>query len=58
MLNEAVNHIVFSPFHPEWREIEAKIIKPKLDLVFNGNKKAEEAIHEITAEADATLQTK
>lgn len=56
MLNQAVKYVVFSPFHPEWREIEAKIIKPKLDLVFNGNKKAEEVIKDIVAEADEALK--
>lgn len=57
MLNEAVKHVVFSPFHPAWREIEEKIIKPKLDLIFNGNKKAEEVVREITAEANAALNS-
>jgi len=38
MLNEAVKYIVFSPFHPRWREIEEKYLVPKLDLIFNGKK--------------------
>jgi ABC-type glycerol-3-phosphate transport system substrate-binding protein len=58
MLNEAVQHVVFSPFHPAWREIEEKVIKPKLDSVFNGNKKAEEVAGEIVKEADAILNSK
>jgi ABC-type glycerol-3-phosphate transport system substrate-binding protein len=56
MLNEAVQYSVFSPFHPAWREIEEKVISPKLDLVFNGKKKASEAIKELTLEVNAELQ--
>lgn len=56
MLNKAVDYVVFSPFHSDWREIEAKIIKPKLDLVFNGDKKASEVVEEIVTEANAILQ--
>ena len=56
MLNEAVRHVVFSPFHSAWREIEEKIIKPKLDLVFNGQKKASEVIPAAVAEANKLLQ--
>ncbi len=56
MLNEAVGHVVFSPFHPEWREIEEKYISPKLDLIFNGKKKAAEALKELAPETDLLLQ--
>lgn len=56
MLNEAVQYSVFSPFHPSWREIEEKIINPKLDLVFNGKKKAIEIVKELTPEVNALLQ--
>jgi len=56
MLNEAVQYAVFSPFHPAWREIEEKVIKPKLDLVFNGKKRAGEAIKEIVPEVNALLR--
>ena len=56
MLNEAVKHITFSPFHPAWREIEEKVIRPKLDLVFNGKKTAAEAIKELVPEVNTLLQ--
>jgi ABC-type glycerol-3-phosphate transport system substrate-binding protein len=56
MLNEAVRHVVFSPLHPQWREIEEKILKPRLELVFNGKKRAEEVIKEVAAEINATLK--
>ena len=56
MLNEAVQYVVFSPFHPKWREIEEKYIRPKLDLVFNGKKTAEEAAREMAPEINAQLK--
>lgn len=56
MLNEAVQYVVFSPFHVTWREIEEKIISPKLDLVFNGKKKAGEVIKEMIPDINAHLQ--
>ena len=56
MLNEAVQHVVFSPFHPKWREIEEKYIRPKLDLIFNGKQSAAEATKELAPEIDAQLE--
>lgn len=56
MLNEAVQYSVFSPFHPAWREIEEKIINPKLDLIFNGKIKAAGAVKELFPEVNALLQ--
>ena len=56
MLNEAVQYAVFSPFHPKWREIEEKYIRPKLDLIFNGKKTAAEAAKEMAPEIDALLK--
>ena len=57
MLIEAVQHVVFSPFHPKWREIEEKYIRPKLDLIFNGKKTAAEAIKELVPEVNEQLQS-
>ena len=56
MLNEAVQYAVFSPFHPRWREIEEKYLRPKLDLIFNGKKTAAEAVKELAPEINAQLQ--
>ncbi len=56
MLNEAVNHIVFDPFHPRWREIEAKLILPEFDLVKSGKETAEEAARKLTPQVDQLLQ--
>ena len=55
MLNDAVQYVVFSPFHPKWREIEEKYIRPKLDLIFNGKKTAAEAAKEMAPEINAQL---
>ncbi|MFH1800627.1 MAG: sugar ABC transporter substrate-binding protein [Candidatus Omnitrophota bacterium] len=55
MLNEAVQYVVFSPFHPKWREIEEKHIRPKLDLIFNGKKTAAEAVKEMAPEINTQL---
>ena len=57
MLNKAVNNIVFSPFHPRWREVQEKYLMPKLDLVFNGKKTAAEVLNEVAPEIRAILQT-
>ncbi len=58
MLNEAVEHIVFSPFHPRWREIQDKFILPQLELVFGGKKKAQEVLPLIAPKINAILQGK
>lgn len=58
MLNEAVAHIMFDPFHPKWREIEAKYINPKLDLVKSGKVTAADAAREIAPEINKLLHEK
>jgi len=56
MLNEAVNYIVFSPFHPTWREVQEKYLMPKLDLVFNGKKTAGEVLLEVAPQINSVLK--
>ncbi|HXV28679.1 MAG TPA: sugar ABC transporter substrate-binding protein [bacterium] len=56
MLNEAVNYVVFSPFHPRWREIQEKYLLPQLDLVFNGKKTAAEVLKEVAPQINEILQ--
>lgn len=58
MLNEAVEHIQFSPFHPKWREIEAKYLVPQLDLVFGGKKTAAEVMRQVAPQINAVLKPK
>lgn len=55
MLNEAVKHIVFDPFHPRWREIEEKYLLPAFELVFTGKKTAEEAARELETKINDAL---
>ena len=56
MLNEAVNYIVFDPFHPRWREIEAKFITPEFDLLKAGKETAEVAAKKIAPQINALLK--
>lgn len=58
MLNEAVKYIVFDPFHPRWREIEDKYIRPAFELVFTGKKTAEEVAKELEPKINAILEGK
>lgn len=57
MLNRAVDHIVFSPFHSSWREIEEKYLEPKLDLVFNGKKTAAEVLTGLAPKINEILSS-
>jgi ABC-type glycerol-3-phosphate transport system substrate-binding protein len=57
MLNEAVKHAVYSPFNERWREIEEKIISPKLDLIFSGKKTAKEVFTAIQPEINEYLKS-
>ncbi|MBL7070985.1 MAG: sugar ABC transporter substrate-binding protein [Candidatus Omnitrophica bacterium] len=56
MLNEAVGHVVFEPFHIKWREVNELYLSPKLDLVFNGTADVEEVIREATPKANKLLK--
>ncbi len=56
MLNEAVKYIVFDPFHPRWREIEDKYLRPAFELVFTGKKTAQDAAQELEPQINALLK--
>lgn len=58
MLNDAVQYVVFSPFHTKWREIQEKYISPQLDLVFNGKKTAAEVLTSLAPKVNQVLQSK
>ncbi len=58
MLNDAVQYVVFSPFHTKWREIQEKYISPQLDLVFNGKKTAFEVLTGLAPKVNQVLQSK
>ena len=55
LLNEAVRHVVYDPFIPEWREIYELYILPELDLVFHGQQSAAEAAAKIVPKVNAIL---
>jgi len=55
MLNKAVRFTVYEPFHLKWREIEAKIVSPELDLLFNGKESVDDAVKKIVPRIDALL---
>jgi ABC-type glycerol-3-phosphate transport system substrate-binding protein len=55
MLNKAVKQVIYEPFHPKWREIEAKIISPELELLFNGKETVDEAVAKIVPQVNRLL---
>ncbi len=55
MLNQAVKHVMYEPFIPEWRELFDRYIGPELDLVFNGQKSAKEAMDVAVSQVNAEL---
>lgn len=55
MLNEAVEYVVYSPFHPKWREAEDKYIRPELDYLLLGEINAEEFANRVCPKVDKLL---
>jgi multiple sugar transport system substrate-binding protein len=56
MLNEAVKHVVYDPFHVIWNEARAKYIIPELELLFNGKEDARTAVSKFTGKVNKMLQ--
>lgn len=52
---EMSEHVVMLPRHPEWKKID-EIIQRELQLVFNGEKTAEEAMTTAKPEVEALLE--
>ena len=55
MLNDAMQYVVYEPFIPEWREIFELRILPELDLVFHGQKTAQDAAASFTPTVNTLL---
>lgn len=55
MLNQAVQYVVYSPFHSRWGEIESSIIRPKLELAFNGTISVQKAVDDMIDEVNELL---
>jgi ABC-type glycerol-3-phosphate transport system substrate-binding protein len=58
MLNEAVQYVTYNPFHSQWRKILALVITPQLDLMYNGEITAKEAMEKAVLEANKMLEKK
>jgi len=56
MLNEAVDYVVFDPFHPNWKEALSKYVYPELEMVFGKYKTEEQALKTIVREVNNLLQ--
>lgn len=56
MLNEAVKYVVYSPFHPKWREMQDKYIYPQLDHLRLGDIDAKEFSERVTPEINEMLK--
>ena len=55
ILDDAMKHVIYEPFHPAWREAKELYINPELDLVFSGKRSVEDAVKNFTAKADVLL---
>ena len=58
MLNEAMKYVIYEPFSPLWREAKELYINPELDLLFNGKKKAQEAVNSFVKKVNDLLNGK
>jgi multiple sugar transport system substrate-binding protein len=56
MLDEAMKHVIYEPFHPAWREAKELYINPELDMVFSGKRSVEDAVKNFTVKVDGLLK--
>ena len=56
MLNEAMKYVIYSPFHPAWKEAQELYINPEFDLLFSGKKTAAEAVHGFIKKVNELLK--
>jgi ABC-type glycerol-3-phosphate transport system substrate-binding protein len=56
MLNEAVRYVVYDPFDAYWREVFELYVLPPLDLVFNGQMTAAEAVQAFVPQVNQLLK--
>ena len=47
ILNEAVAHTVYEPFHPRWREIRELYISPAFDLILSGQEPVQKVVSDL-----------
>jgi multiple sugar transport system substrate-binding protein len=58
MLNAAVQYTTYNPFHPKWRQILALVINTELDLMYNGQQTAKEAMDKAVPKVNKWLKEK
>jgi ABC-type glycerol-3-phosphate transport system substrate-binding protein len=56
MLCAAMDYVIYEPFHPRWREAKELYINPELDLVFNGQRSAPEAVKSFIGKVNRLLK--
>ena len=56
MLNDAMQYVVYDPFHTSWREAKELYIIPELDLVFNGKKTVADAMSAVVIKVNSLLK--
>ena len=56
MLNEAMKYVIYSPFHPAWKEAQELYINPEFDLLFSGKKTAAEAVQGFIRKVNELLK--
>ena len=56
MLNDAVQHVTYNPFHNRWSEWQQLHIIPKLELAFNGKLSVKDAVIEFLPAVNKGLQ--
>jgi len=57
MLNEAVEYVIYDPFHPRWREIKELYIKEKMDLIYMGKITIQKAMEELDPKINKFLKS-
>ncbi len=56
MLDDAMEYVIYEPFHSAWREAKELYINPELDMVFSGRRSVEDAVKNFTAKVDGLLK--
>ncbi len=53
---EGMKYIRYTPFHPDWPQIQETIIDPAMELMMNGERTIAETIREIVPKVNAKLK--
>ena len=58
MLNQAVQYVLYDPFHPLWREASDKYIGQQMDLIIHNNIPVKDGLEKIASKINAILEKK